>query len=53
MVSLKQAPRAWYLRIDSYLLKDGFEKCPHEHTLHVKTKDNGDILRVLLVVYDI
>lgn len=43
LYGLKQAPRAWYSRIDSYLLQDGFEKCPHEHTLYVKTKDDGDI----------
>eukprot|EP00253_Pinus_taeda_P012705 PITA_12705 len=24
---LKQVPRAWYSRIDSYLLKNGFDKC--------------------------
>lgn len=53
MVSLKQAPRAWYSRIDSYLLQDGFEKCPYEHTLYVKTKDNGNILILCLYVDDL
>lgn len=53
MVSLKQAPRAWYSRIDSYLLQDGFEKCPYKHTLYVKTKDNGNILILCLYVDDL
>ena len=27
LYGMKQAPRAWYSRIDSYLLENGFEKC--------------------------
>jgi hypothetical protein len=30
LYGFKQAPRAWYSRIDSYFLKNGFVKCPHE-----------------------
>ena len=29
---LKQAPIAWYSRIDAYLLENGFEKCEGEPT---------------------
>ena len=39
LYGLKQAPRAWYNRIESYFLKEGFEKCPHEHTLFVRQMD--------------
>ena len=32
LYGLKQASRAWYSRIEAYFLKDGFIKCPYEHT---------------------
>lgn len=37
LYGLKQAPRAWYSRIDAYFSKAGFQKCPHEHTLFIKS----------------
>jgi len=36
LYGLKQALRAWYSRIDSYLLENGFEKCEGEPTLYIK-----------------
>lgn len=48
LYGLKQALRAWYNRIESYFIKEGFEKCPHEHTLFVKTMDGGKLLIVCL-----
>ena len=45
---LKQAPRAWYSRIDVYLLENGFEKCEGEPTLYIKEK-YGNMLIVLYV----
>ena len=35
LYGLKQAPRAWYNRIKTYFMKEGFEKCPYEHILFV------------------
>ena len=32
LYGLKQAPRAWYSRIDAYFNREGFLKCPYEHT---------------------
>eukprot|EP00253_Pinus_taeda_P024150 PITA_24150 len=49
LYGLKQAQRAWYSRIDSYLLENGFEKCEGEPTLYIKEKD-GKILIVVLYV---
>eukprot|EP00253_Pinus_taeda_P002039 PITA_02039 len=49
---LKQAPRSWYGRIDSYLLENGFEKYEGETTLYIKEKD-GKILIVVLYVDDV
>eukprot|EP00253_Pinus_taeda_P023781 PITA_23781 len=48
----EQAPRAWYSRIDSYLLENGFEKCEGEPTLYIKEKD-GKILIIVLYVDDV
>ncbi|GKV27140.1 hypothetical protein SLEP1_g36344 [Rubroshorea leprosula] len=41
LYGLKQVPRAWCSRIDAYFLKEGFQKCPYEHTLYIKFGD-GD-----------
>ncbi|KAG8478422.1 hypothetical protein CXB51_028192 [Gossypium anomalum] len=40
LYGLKQAPRAWYSRINSYLIRLGFERSLSEPTLYVK-KENG------------
>ena len=52
LYGLKQALRAWYSRIDAYLLENGFEKCEGEPTLYIKEKD-GKMLIVFLYVYDV
>jgi hypothetical protein len=38
LYGLKQAPRAWYSRIEAYFLREGFQKCPHEHTLFLLSR---------------
>lgn len=53
LYGLKQAPRAWYSRIESYFVKEGFRRCPYEHTLFVKVGDGGKILIVCLYVDDL
>ncbi|GKF26452.1 retrovirus-related pol polyprotein from transposon TNT 1-94, partial [Tanacetum coccineum] len=50
---LKQAPRAWYGRIEAYFTKQGFRKCPYEYSLFVKVEDGGRILMVCLYVDDL
>ncbi|KAJ4719135.1 Retrovirus-related Pol polyprotein from transposon TNT 1-94 [Melia azedarach] len=52
LYGLKQAPRAWNSRIDKYFQKNGFTKCPYEHALYIKIKDE-DILIVCLYVDDL
>ena len=44
LYGFKQALRDWYNRIESYLMKKGFGKCPHEHTLFVKRMNGGKML---------
>ncbi|KAI5316235.1 hypothetical protein L3X38_045411 [Prunus dulcis] len=53
LYGLEQAPRAWYSRIESYFIKEGFNKCPYEHTLFIKTAERGKILIVCLYVDDL
>ena len=53
LYGLKQAPRAWYSRIESHFLKEGFEKCPYEHTLFLKIYSQGMFLLVCLYVDDL
>jgi len=53
LYGLKQALRAWYSKIESYFSKQGFVKCSHEHTLFVKTRNEGTLLIVSLYVDDL
>lgn len=53
LYGLKQAPRAWYGRINSYFLKEGFVKCPYEHTLYIKNEVGGKMLVACLYVDDL
>ena len=46
---LKQDPRYWYIRIDSYLINNGFSISNNEPTLYVK-KEQGKMLIVCLYV---
>eukprot|EP00253_Pinus_taeda_P030035 PITA_30035 len=52
LYGLKPSPRAWYSRIDSYLLENEFEKCEGEPAVYIKEKD-GKILIVVLYVDDV
>ena len=52
LYGLKQAPRAWNTRIDKYFQDKNFSKCPYEHALYIKIK-NEDILIVCLYVDDL
>nr|CAN63536.1 hypothetical protein VITISV_002860 [Vitis vinifera] len=53
LYGLKQTPRAWYNRIETYFLKEGFQKCPYEHTLFIKIEDGGKMHIVCLYVDDL
>jgi hypothetical protein len=52
LYGLKKAPRAWYIRIDTYLIKSGFSRSQNEPTLYTKTDQHGKILIVCLYVDD-
>jgi hypothetical protein len=52
LYGLKQAPRAWYNKINTYLIKSGFNRIQNEPTLYTKTNQHGKILIVCLYVDD-
>ena len=49
---LKQAPWAWYIRIDSYLISNNFRKTDGELTLYIKAAD-GKVLIIVLYIDDL
>ncbi|MCY6524999.1 reverse transcriptase domain-containing protein, partial [Actinobacillus pleuropneumoniae] len=49
---LKQMPRAWYRRIDNYMIKNGFFRRNTEPTLYIKVNEHGHILIGCLYVDD-
>ena len=51
--ALKQAPRAWYNHIDSYLTKNEFHRSESESTLYTKVNEQGNMLIVCLYVDDL
>ncbi|KAK9907798.1 hypothetical protein M0R45_000739 [Rubus argutus] len=53
LYGLKKAPRAWYSRIESYFVKEGFERCSFEHALFIKSGVGGKLLIVSLYVDDL
>ncbi|KAK8934097.1 hypothetical protein KSP39_PZI014574 [Platanthera zijinensis] len=52
LYGLKQGARAWNGRIDTFLQKHGYVKCPYEYALYMKVEKNGDIMILCLYVDD-
>lgn len=44
LYELKQAPRAWFSKIESFFINEGFERCLSDHTLFTNKIKDGDIL---------
>jgi hypothetical protein len=50
---LKQAPRAWYGRIDSFLTSLGFTKSKVDSNLYFKVMNDEPVILLLLYVDDV
>ena len=50
LYGLKQALRAWYNWIDSYLTQNGFQRSESVPTLNIKVNDQGNMLIVFFYV---
>nr|GEX40555.1 retrovirus-related Pol polyprotein from transposon TNT 1-94 [Tanacetum cinerariifolium] len=44
LYGLKEAPQAWYSKIDEFFHLNGFERSPNEPTLYVKREGAEDIM---------
>jgi hypothetical protein len=53
LYGLKQAPRAWYSKLESFFIKEGFQRCSSEHTLFTKAEEGGKFLVVSVYVDDL
>eukprot|EP00253_Pinus_taeda_P004628 PITA_04628 len=49
LYGLKQGPRAWYAKMDSFLLESGFSRCHSDNTVYTKKVGNSIIILVLYV----
>ena len=49
LYGLRQAPRAWYGRIDSFLTSLGFTKSKADSNLYFKIMDNEPVILLLYV----
>lgn len=52
LYGLRQAPRAWYAKLNSCLENLGFTKCPHEHAVYTR-KEGGESLIIAVYVDDL
>ena len=52
LYGLKQTPRAWYKKINSYFVKNDFQRCTFEN-MYIKSVKSGDIFNVCLYVDDL
>jgi len=50
LYGLNQTPRAWNMRIDSFLVQQNFTKSTTEHGVYVRNTDSGEFLIICLYV---
>ncbi|KAL5838301.1 hypothetical protein ACOSQ3_015470 [Xanthoceras sorbifolium] len=49
LYGLKQAPRQWYMKFDSFMHKEGFQKCNADHCCYFKRCKSSYIILLLYV----
>lgn len=49
---LKQAPRQWYKKFDSFMERNEYKKTARDHCVFIKKFNDGDLLILLLYVDD-
>ena len=52
LYELKQSPRQWYKRFDSFMIQKGFTRCEYECYVYLKKVEHGSYLYLLLYVDD-
>ena len=51
LYGLKQSPRQWYKKFDSFMLSDGFKRSDYDRCVYLKTI-NGSAIYLLIYVDD-
>jgi hypothetical protein len=46
---LKQSPRQWYKRFDSYMINIGYRKCEYDCYVYVRSLDDGSFIFFVIV----
>ena len=49
LYGLKQVPRQWYKKFDSFMHRIGFKRCETDHCCYIKSFDNSFIILLLYV----
>jgi hypothetical protein len=52
LYGLKQSPRQWYKRFDSYMIKIGYKRCEYDCCVYVRSLDDDSFIFLLLYVDD-
>ncbi|RVX11676.1 Retrovirus-related Pol polyprotein from transposon TNT 1-94 [Vitis vinifera] len=52
LYGLKQSPRQWYKRFDSYMIKIGYKRCEYDCCVYVKSLDDDSSFIFLLLYVD-
>ncbi|KAL0411273.1 UNVERIFIED_CONTAM: Retrovirus-related Pol polyprotein from transposon TNT 1-94 [Sesamum latifolium] len=52
LYGLKQSPRQWYKRFNSFMLQIGYKLCEYDCCVYVKSLDDGSFIFLLLYVDD-
>jgi hypothetical protein len=52
LYGMKQSPRQWYKRFDSYMIKIGYNKCKYDCCVYVRSLDDDSYIFLLLYVDD-
>ena len=52
LYGLKQSPRQWYKRFDSYMIKLGFSRSPYDCCVYHNKADDGSMVYLVLYVDD-
>ena len=53
LYELKQAPRSWYDKIDSFFLQPSYKRSKNDHNLYTVFDENGQIILISLYVDDL
>lgn len=52
LYGLKQSPRQWYKKFDSFMIQIGFTRCEYSYCVYVKSLEDGSYIFLLLYVDD-